>query len=105
MAPASLAEEVLEANKRLIQIAFPDIEDLHALNESDAIPRLAEMASQRCAAGDDDICHVMRSWLWDGIVTMLSDSGIELGGPDYEQAYTAFVRSEDGLADQQTART
>lgn len=37
----------------------------------------------------------MLSWLWDGIVTMLMESGVELGGPEYAASYTAFVRGEN----------
>jgi len=91
--PTPLAQTLLQANERLIQTAFPDVEDMNTLNESEAIPRLATTASQLCAQGDDGICHVMRSWLWDGIVTMLVDAGFDLGmsGPEYEQRYAAFV--------------
>jgi hypothetical protein len=95
--PSSLADTLLEANERLIQTAFPDVEDLNALNESEAIPRLAETASQLCAAGDDGVCHVMRNWLWDGILTMLIDAGFDLdmSGPEYEQRYAAFVLGDE----------
>ena len=81
-----LAQILLASNERLIQAAFPNIEDMQALNESEAIPRLAATASQLCAAGDAGICNVMRSWLWDGILTMLVDAGFDLGmgGPEYE---------------------
>lgn len=57
--------------------------------------------SRLCATGDATMCNVMRSWLWDGIMTMLIDAGVESGSPEYEQAYTAFVRGEEGPTDPQ----
>lgn len=96
MEPISISRALLEANERLIQAAFPDIEDVNALNESDAIPRLAAVADDLCAAGDIGICYLMRSWQWDGILTMLVDAGFDLGlgGSDYTQRYAAFVLGE-----------
>lgn len=96
MTSTPLARTLLEANERLIQTTFPHMEDLQALNESEAIPRLAAMASQLCVAGDADMCDVMRSWLWDGILTMLIDAGFDLGlgGPDNEQRYADFVHGD-----------
>lgn len=93
----SVADMLLEANARLIQTAFPDVEDMNTLNESEAIPRLAATAAQLCNAGDTGICNVMRSWLWDGILTMLVDAGFDLGmgGPDSEQSYAAFVLGDE----------
>jgi hypothetical protein len=63
-------------------------------------PRLAAVASPLCAAGETDVCQVIRSWLGDGIVTMLMDTGLGLDGRGCEATCAAFVRGDDLLAGQ-----
>ncbi len=95
--PLSLAEELLEANERLIRTALPAVADVSDLNEGELVPLLAATASRLCAAGDATVCNVMRSWLWDGIVTMLLDADVKIGSADYEHAYAAFVGGGQAL--------
>lgn len=95
--PLSLAEELCEANERLIRTALPGVEDLSEFEEVDVVPLLVTTANRLCAAGDVNVCHMMRSWLWDGIVTMLIDADVKIGGPNHEQAYAAFVCGEEAL--------
>lgn len=95
--PLSLAEELLEVNERLIRTALPAVEDASELNEGDLVPLLAATASRLCAAGDATVCSMMRSWLWDGIVTMLLDADVKIGGPNYEHAYATFVGGDPTL--------
>lgn len=67
-------EDLLDqASARLIAVAFPDVAEGSEISEHEAVPQLLSVAHRLCDEGDQGVCALMRSWVWDGATTFLGD--------------------------------